>query len=255
MKVKRKPKAAAAAAKSSPNSGVPARRLGNSAIGKGKKGRRKEKKATFLERLKATQSSLVGTKEQVLASVRQLGESLPELKTKAAAPKRSKPLTNKSRNKLFGAEVSQFASVLRHGSFAADPLAAITLHLESTIDTREVQRPEGDNDDEDTAGPIRSRVSKAKKSKGGAKAKSGLTGKVIQKKRAKNSGNSQSNKSRKAGERLLRNSKSGMSGAVAAAAAVGKKCKLVRSGKSTSRLKTIGLLKGKFQAKNNKAGN
>jgi hypothetical protein len=93
-----------------------------------KKGKRKARRDTFLERLKAAQSTiaLAGTKEEVLASVKQIGDSLPSLtKTakKAAAPKRTKPLTNKTRGKLFKAEVSQFASVLQHSSFVADPLA------------------------------------------------------------------------------------------------------------------------------------
>ena len=65
-----------------------------------------------LAELKAAQKELAkaGSKEDVLASVHQLGTALPDLKSLADAAKRSKPLTNKSRQKLFNSEVSQFAN-------------------------------------------------------------------------------------------------------------------------------------------------
>jgi hypothetical protein len=119
-----------------------------------KKGKRKERKQKFLERLKEAQDHLAlgATNEDVLASVRQIGESLPDLKTRAAAPKRSKPLTNKSRQKLFTTEVAQFASVLQHPSFNDDPLSAIRSHLENTVDTAPLAEEAEAPSDEDTSG-------------------------------------------------------------------------------------------------------
>ena len=119
-----------------------------------KKGKRKERKQKFLERLKEAQDHLAlgASNEDVLASVRQIGESLPDLKTRAAAPKRSKPLTNKSRQKLFTTEVAQFASVLQHPSFNEDPLSAIRSHLENTVDTAPLAEEAEAPSDEDTSG-------------------------------------------------------------------------------------------------------
>jgi len=132
-----------------------------------KKAQRKERKQKFLQRLKEAQDHLAlgATNDDVLASVRQIGDALPERKTRAAAPKRSKPLTNKSRQKLFTSEVAQFANVLQHPSFNEDPLSAIRAHLENTIDTAPLAEDTGDASDEDTSGPIRSRLAKAKKAK------------------------------------------------------------------------------------------
>jgi hypothetical protein len=104
-----------------PSPKLPARSAG--AIGKKKKSKRKERQNVFLERLKeARQSlSLTGSHEEVLASVKDLAESLPDLRKsgKAAAPKQSKPLTNKARGKLFGAEVSQFGERERQPAIPA----------------------------------------------------------------------------------------------------------------------------------------
>lgn len=119
-----------------------------------KKGKRKERKQKFLERLKEAQDHLAlgASNEDVLASVRQIGESLPDTKTRAAAPKRTKPLTNKSRQKLFTTEVAQFASVLQHPSFNEDPLSAIRCHLENTVDTAPLAEDTEAPSDEDTSG-------------------------------------------------------------------------------------------------------
>ncbi len=119
-----------------------------------KKGKRKERKQKFLERLKEAQDHLAlgASNEDVLASVRQIGESLPDFKTRAAAPKRSKPLTNKSRQKLFTTEVAQFASVLQHPSFNEDPLSAIRSHLENTVNTAPLAEEAEAPSDEDTSG-------------------------------------------------------------------------------------------------------
>ena len=119
-----------------------------------KKGKRKERKQTFLKRLKEAQDHLAlgATNADVLASVRQIGDSLPDFKTRAAAPKRSKPLSNKSRQKLFTTEVAQFASVLQHPSFNEDPLSAIRLHLENTVDTAPLAEETEAPSDEDTSG-------------------------------------------------------------------------------------------------------
>jgi hypothetical protein len=119
-----------------------------------KKGKRKERKQKFLERLKEAQDHLAlgASNEDVLASVRQIGESLPDLKTRAAAPKRSKPLTNKSRQKLFTTEVAQFANVLQHPNFNEDPLSAIRAHLENTIDTAPLAEEAEAASDEETSG-------------------------------------------------------------------------------------------------------
>ena len=92
-----------------------------------KKAQRKERKQKFLQRLKEAQDHLAlgATNDDVLASVRQIGDALPERKTRAAAPKRSKPLTNKSRQKLFTSEVAQFAPLLRRTSVTGMVLVTV----------------------------------------------------------------------------------------------------------------------------------
>ena len=147
-----------------PGSASKAEKKKESIGGINKKGKRKERKQKFLQRLKEAQDHLAlgASNEEVLASVRQIGSALPDLKTRAAAPKRSKPLTNKMRQKLFVSEVSQFANVLQHPSFNDDPLSAIRVHLENTIDTAPLAEEVEADSDEDTSGPIRSRLDKKK---------------------------------------------------------------------------------------------